>query len=279
MFRRVICPNCGTKVDDAKYACPNCDHKFEKNLKNKAITLIPFWRQIIVFVVGFLFFQLFAYGFSYAISAAALAEYGQGTYAYYSFIFSIKRSALINFTSYFVIFGVLIGILVLDAHDLLKTFRGWRPIVAGLIGLGAILVFNMIYNSILSLTGLVIKDNANENSINSIVSQYPILSLLVFGFIGPICEEITYRVGLFSFFSRIHKILAYVLTIIIFAFIHFDFDSSTIINELLNMPLYGFAAFVFSYLYDHYGFAGSVYAHISNNVISIGTAIIGNLGK
>ena len=279
MFRRVICPNCGTKVDDAKYICPKCQHKFENNKKNRALTLIPFWRQIIVFLVGFLFFQGFALIFSSIISSLALAEYGQGTYAYYSFIFSVKRSALINFVSYFTIFGILTGILVLDAHDLLKSFKGWRPIVAGLIGLGAILVFNMIYNSILSFLGLVIKDNANENSINSIVAQYPLLSLLVFGLIGPICEEITYRVGLFSFFSRIHKIVAYVLTIIIFAFIHFDFASTTIINELLNMPLYGFAAFVFCYLYDNYGFAGSVYAHISNNVLSIATAILGNLAK
>ena len=279
MFRRVICPNCQTRIDDASYTCPVCNHKFEKNRKNRAITLVPFWKQIVLFLVGFLFFQVFATVFSIIVQSIALMEYGAGTFAYYNFVYSVKSSALINFISYFVVFGVLSALLIADAHELTKSFKNWRPVVAGLIGLGAILLFNMIYNSILSITGMTLTDNANENSLNSIVSQYPILSLVVFGVVGPICEEITYRVGLFSFFNRINKILAYVLTIIVFAFIHFDFASSTIINELLNMPLYGFAAFVFCYLYDRYGFAGSLYAHVSNNVLSIATTIIGQIGR
>ena len=53
MFKRVICPNCGSKVDDAKYTCPNCGHKFENNKKNRALTLIPFWRQLFFLSVSF----------------------------------------------------------------------------------------------------------------------------------------------------------------------------------------------------------------------------------
>ena len=280
MFRKITCPNCQKRIDDAKYECPHCHHVFPKNKKNRFLTMIPFYRQIIIFVVGYLIFQLFATFLSITVTALATAEYGVGTYAYYNFLTSYKYSALINFTSYFVIFAALTGILILDAHDLLKSFKSWKPVVAGVVGLSAILTFNLIYSNVLAMTGLTITDNANENSINAIVTNYPLLSLLVFGIIGPICEEITYRVGLFSFFSRIHKILAYFVTIVVFAFIHFDFTSTTtIINELLNMPLYGFAAFVFCFLYDHFGFAGGVYAHVTNNLLSIGTTIIGNLSK
>lgn len=279
MFKKVICPACQNPIDGEEYVCPYCHHKNEKKRKNHALTMIPFWRQLILFLVGFAFFQVFASVFSVIVFGLAFAEYGEGTFAYYNFVTSAKSSALINFVSYFVVFGVLSAILILDAYKLVRSFKNWRAVIAGVIGLGAILLFNMVYSTVLSLTGLTIADNANENNINDIVALYPILSIIVFGLLGPICEEITYRVGLFSFFSRINKVLAYVLTIIVFAFIHFDFTSTTMINELLNMPLYGFAAFVFCYLYDHYGFAGSVYAHVSNNLLSITTVIINTIGK
>ncbi|MBP5694703.1 MAG: CPBP family intramembrane metalloprotease, partial [Bacilli bacterium] len=100
---------------------------------------------------------------------------------------------------------------------------------------------------------------------------YPITCLFIFGLIGPICEEITYRVGLFSLLKRKNRALAYLVTIAVFALIHFNFsnDPATLLNEIINLPYYMFAAFAFSFAFDKFGFAASATAHISNNLISL----------
>ena len=136
-------------------------------------------------------------------------------------------------------------------------------------------MFNLFYNLILSLAGVSIADNANESSLNSIVTAFPMASLLFFAFIGPVCEELTYRVGLFSLTKRVNRIFAYIVTIIVFTLIHFDFTSKTMVNELLNIPFYAFAAFVFTFLYEKFGLASSVSAHITNNLFSLLVSIFG----
>jgi len=273
MFRNIKCPKCGTEIDEDKYECDLCHHKNVKKLKFKQISMLPVWKQALLFVIGFGGFQLLAYLISLAIVGIAKAQLGVGTFTYYAFINSYKYVGYVNFTCYLLIFAALAALIITNAYDVLRTFKHIRPLVAGLVGLFVILLFNIIYTSLLGVLGVTLYSNANENAINNIVYQYPVLSMLIFGLVGPIVEELTYRVGVFSFFARINKILAYVLTVTIFTLIHFDFQSSTMINELLNIPLYASAALVLSYLYDHYGFAGSVYCHVFNNVLSIATSI------
>ena len=269
MFRKINCPKCGNPIDENKFECDVCGRNEPKNIKLKFISMLPAWKQLVLFVIGFVGFQFLAYLISFIVLQIAKAQLGVGTFEYYAFIDSYKYVGYVNFTSYLLIFAALGALIIKDAHEVLKTFTKLKPLIAGLLGLFVILIFNAIYTSILNLSGISLSINANENAIDNIVVQYPVFSLIIFGIIGPIVEEITYRVGVFSFFSRINKILAYVLTVIIFTLIHFEFTSSTIINELLNLPLYLSAAFVLCYLYDHYGFAGSVYCHVFNNVLSI----------
>ena len=94
----------------------------------------------------------------------------------------------------------------------------------------------------------------------------------------------TYRVGLFSFLMRTKRWLAYMVTIIVFAFIHFDFTSiltgiqtgvwDTLINEILNLPEYMMAGAVLCVLYDTCGLSASIIAHVGNNLFSIFLYII-----
>ena len=116
--------------------------------------------------------------------------------------------------------------------------------------------------------------NNNESSIDSITTIFPLLSLLVFGLIGPICEELTYRVGFFGFFRKINPILGYIFTAILFGFIHFDFQSNDLINELINIPSYIIAGLMLCYIYDYKGIGTSIIAHSLNNVIGILLQII-----
>lgn len=273
MFRKVKCPKCGSIIDENKYECDICGHKNIKNKDFKYISIIPVWKQVSLFLIGFIGFQLLAFFISFIVLVIAKSQLGVGTFEYYAFVDSYKYVGYVNFTSYLITFAILGALIIVDAHEVVKSFKFVRPLVAGGIGLFTILIFNLIYTNILNLAGVSLSSNANENAINNIVYQYPVLSIIVFGLIGPITEELTYRIGLFSFFARINKILAYILTVIIFTLIHFDFQTTTLINELLNIPLYAFAAFVLCYIYDHYGFAGSVYCHVFNNMLSIFTTI------
>ena len=40
--------------------------------------------------------------------------------------------------------------------------------------------------------------NENEEDLRSFIVVYPITSIIFLGFIGPMCEELTYRVGVFG---------------------------------------------------------------------------------
>ena len=71
--------------------------------------------------------------------------------------------------------------------------------------------------------GEIAQDNANEKAVNEIILNTPILSFLFVVIIGPLCEEITYRLGLCNFLTRKNKFLAVALSAIIFGLIHFNF--------------------------------------------------------
>ncbi len=276
MFKNRDCPYCNHRFDDALSECPYCHSLVNK--KTNKVSFVPFWKQIVLFAIGMFGFQILGYLLSYLVQGLSSLII-QNNVTYEEFIKSVHYYALINFVAYGITFVGLTLTLWKDNIKLLKTFKHWMVPVSAIIGYLSILVFNIIYGLILKTCGIVIKDNQNETMLTNIVISYPILSIILFCVIGPICEEITYRVGLYSFFRRINKYLAYVITIIVFAFIHFDFLSKDIMNEFLNLPYYLYAAFVFCFLYEKFGFASSTSAHITNNLISILTTIATNLKK
>lgn len=113
--------------------------------------------------------------------------------------------------------------------------------------------------------------NANQNAVNDMVFANPFLSFITIVIIGPIVEEFTYRFGLFGYLKDINKKLAYAVTIILFALIHFEFttDLNDLINELLNLPSYLIGAIILSIAYDKSdNLATPIIAHIFNNLIS-----------
>ena len=248
--------------------------KIEETLSLKNMTFVKPWKQIVFFSIGCLGLigiQLIA---NILLILIAKQVTGGGV-EYDNFIHSTTSSMILNVICYMVLAVVFIILGNPDNEEFFKSFRHWQPYVAGAVGLAAIMTFNILYGTILNIAGVNISDNANETGLNTIVTDFPFTSLFVFAIVGPICEEITYRIGLFSFFRRINVILAYAITIIGFSLIHFDFETANIANELLNLPYYAFAAFAFTFLYEKYGLAASVTAHITNNLISILSTIAG----
>ncbi len=178
-----------------------------------------------------------------------------------------------TFVTYGIIFSALAAVVGVDVKKLFQPFKKWQPYLIG-IGIGAgVIIFDMVYFNIVNLfyqTGV----SDNESSIRSLVSLYPVSSVLIFGFVGPICEELTYRVGLFGLCKKVNRVFAYILTGLIFGLIHFNFASSNLINELICLPSYIIPGVLFSLAYDFFGFPCSLTAHLTNNLWAIGAQII-----
>ncbi len=188
--------------------------------------------------------------------------------------FEIEESPLylsgVNITntiSYLIIFGVLLALLFPRWKKILSYFKDWKTDLIGLIAGALLILLSAGYlNVISSITDP--GTNANQEIAVNLIKAYPVTSIFVLGIIGPVCEELTYRYGLFSMIGKKNKILAYIITILVFAFIHFDFTGNMRI-ELLNLPSYLIAGGLLCYVYHRYGLNASIIAHVVNNVFSI----------
>ncbi len=264
------------------------ENRTTKNRKLNAYTL----KCLGLFLIGWLglkiastLVQLFVMLFKEVPVEEALAFIinGDVTQSVYLALSPNSASMLVNALAYAIVALVMCLLMNKDLVEHIKSFKNGKAFVAGLVGFVLILTFNNVYRSLVNPL-YPVSDNVNEESLDSIITIYPLCSILVFGILGPIVEELTYRAGLFTLTKKKNKVFAYVVTILVFAFIHFSFesvvsasqtgDTSWLINELLNMPTYMFAAAVFIYLFDNFGFAGSASAHLINNLISIVTQII-----
>ena len=267
------CPYCEKEYPEVSRYCPYCGSP-NPNYKPKEDPKMDYRRQLLLFVVGFIGFQIIGTLLQFVFLLVGKANFGSDQNAILKYLYSAPVSMFVNSVTYCIVFCILLFVSKPGLSGLFKSFKNKRNYLGVIIAIAIIYSFNIFYGIILSLTGAKVVDNNNQESLESVITIYPIISLIVFGIIGPACEELTYRVGLFDLLKRKNRYLAFVLTIIIFTLIHFDFGSSTMVNELLNIPYYAAAAFAFTYVYDQYGFSASLTAHIINNMFSIIVSII-----
>ena len=278
LFGKKKCPQCGSEIDKGEYTCPACRHSFEGTMHQNAMTWIAWPRQLGVFLIG-----------SSGLTIAALIL--TLIFRLFSWESETIESLWINFGAYLLVLGGGASLLYCYWKGLLKSFKRWLPYLLGLAGFVAIIFFNIVYNAIVNLIR-PIESNANEELVDSYILMAPVVSFFIIVLMGPIAEELTYRVGLFSLLSRIHVAVGYVLTGLIFAFIHFDWSLfvnflireidyaqflSNLVNELLNIPLYIFAGLTFCFLYHKWGLAASLTAHITNNLFSYIFILLGSV--
>ena len=266
LFKNKICQNCGHAYDPALEYCPECFSRDEQygNQKgfSKKQSYLPIVRQALLFGLRWLGFQLLAIivEIIYFSLAGGVPE-----------VMSVHDVTVINSVSYFILFGVLAAISFPCFKELTKSFKKGSSWLYG-VGYGiTLIVASIVYGAIIQMIS-PISDNANQTAVTAMINGYPLLSILVVGILGPVCEELTYRVGLLSFLSRINKKAAIIITCIVFGLIHFDFTSigtETFINELLNLPSYIIAGVILSLAYDHKGLSCSMTAHIINNLYNL----------
>jgi membrane protease YdiL (CAAX protease family) len=180
----------------------------------------------------------------------------------------------VNSLSYFTLFmiGIIITWPFLRTSFIPALFSGqwWL----GLPFTFAILLTSFGLVSLYDALGIQLDDNQNQAAIVRLVQDSPIISLITFGLLGPIVEEWTYRLGLFQYLKGLNKWIAYLVTLTIFGFIHFDFNATNLTNELFNLPIYLVAGAWFCFLYDRFGLQVAMATHIFNNVISVMSILI-----
>jgi hypothetical protein len=180
----------------------------------------------------------------------------------------------INSLTYFTLF--MIGIILIWPY-LRASFI--PALLSGQWWLGMPFTFAILLTSFGLVTlydalGIQLEDNQNQAAIVRLVEDSPIISLITFGLLGPIVEEWTYRLGLFQYLKGQSKWVAYLMTLTIFGFIHFDFTATNLTNELLNLPIYLVAGAWFCFLYDRFGLQVAIATHIFNNLLSILSILI-----
>lgn len=243
----------------------NIENNSKNNIENssKKISIYKLSFLIVAGIVGLYLFSIIA-----SLIVKQIPNIGEA-----------EAIGAMQFISYSFLFICLLGIINVDIKKLFPSFKKIKNYLFGLVVFASILAFSFIYNVIVNAF-YPTQVNDNEATLRSFINIYPGLSILFLCFIGPICEELTYRVGLFGIFDK-YKIPAYIIAPLIFALMHFNFGAfgtDAIWNELINLPTYIFSGVAFCFAYDKFGLAGSLTAHVANNLWAvIGFLIVSNI--
>ena len=166
--------------------------------------------------------------------------------------------------------------------SILRGFKNKKLILWG-IGLGLLLTFISSGYSI--IVGQFVKEtNANQSQIASTVTKNYVLSFLMIVAVAPVVEELGFRYFIFGSLKRKSRVLAYLLSAVIFALIHFSvlIGESNIdwVAELTSFPTYLFAGVFLCFVYDKSErLACPIMAHATNNFIAFISLILANLIK
>lgn len=274
-FKKTKCQECGKQYDWLRDECPSCKTKNDSDdpKKRSFSSLLPIGpvREIILFMFGLVLLSVVANIIGvialFRQSGILLSSGLSGdelTTALNNYASSAEFTLIVNDTAYIIMFAMMLLLLWKDNVRLFKSFLSYKVLVGLGIGLG-IVVLSSIWGMISNKLGA--DTNINQGAVESTILLSPVLAVLVTGIIAPFVEELTYRVGAFTFLKRINTVLAYLVVGILFGLIHIkDFSSA---NEWLSYPSYLIAGLCLCFAYDKFGFSASFAAHAFNNLLSV----------
>lgn len=287
-FHKKHCSDCGTSFDSTRFHCPHCG-KENEDLEGRDIfqndlqTGSP-WRNLLLFLMGLAGIHIIGFIASYIVQANFVRDYlainpeadvETISNAWVEYYYANPGIAMfINSVVY--VLGLICLLLILwsGIKELGKSFTKLKNVGYGALGGLGLLAASMVIGMIVYILRPNTTANENQSALVAMSKGYAVYAILVFGIFGPICEELTYRVGLYSFTKRWNRNAAYIITPIIFGLIHFNWESlvtggNDLVNELCNLPDYIIAGLLLSYYYEKGGFACSATAHVVNNVIAL----------
>lgn len=242
-------------------------------------------KRLILFLIG-------AFGLSNIIApvvSSFLSIFGKN-------LTPIKFAGYANGFAYVVTFLIMLALVWEYRKDIwtqVKSGQTWlRGIGFGLLTIIAGAAIGILTNFIAPTTS----SNVNQSIIELIIPATPVLSFLWIPFLGPIVEELTYRVGLFGALKSKDRTVAFVAVSIYFGLIHFNLPTQVgtnafvallaygpsksllakqFVNELINLPSYIISGLIFSIAYDQDGIMVPIIGHSLNNLLSYIFIIIG----
>ena len=295
-FGSDTCPSCRKSIDKIATRCPHCNKNLmeygypERSIKEfyrfDHYVQISFFREILLFVIGWLGFKIIGFIITVFGSLIAMEKYGISSQAELEAWFKLPEVALpVNAIAYsLVALALACTLLVKSWKEIGHSFtKPVRVIAYAIAGFAALFLINQIYSWIVegvcALGGWEVpKLNSNEEGLQQMMMQNIPVSFLIFGFVGPFCEELTYRVGLFSLCGRTKRWIAYIVSALIFGLIHMGWEFETtedVIAELVALPTYIGAGAIMGFIYEKGGFASSLILHSMNNILSITLTISG----
>lgn len=239
----------------------------KKEEKNKNIDSVKY--RLLIFLTGFL--GLFVLSFIIEIIVYIVdPSYLDKNSTHY-----VDGLGIINTCRYSLALLLFIILLFPFLKDIFKKFKNYKNVLMGL-ALGILLIaVTIAYNNLIDAIVGKYEPIDNEILAREFIAKYPFLAVFTIGLIGPIIEELTYRFGLFELCKKKNLILAYIMSIFLFASIHF-LSSNDIKVTLLNLPNYLIAGGILTFSYHKYSLEASLTAHILNNMFAIIVQIIGN---
>lgn len=224
-----------------------------------------YWRRLIKFSKAFGVFLLYLIiipGFTYAI----LLSKGLKNYS--------NREADIRLLLTQVILFVIILIIyrkdmIKDAKNFKKDYRGKLKIAFKywLVGLSLMIIFNFIINIILFSGSMATNEEINR----SYLTQYPIYAIGSLIFLGPIIEEMVFRLGFKNAFKSKKTFL--IFTTIMFALVHLLASIENLngnYEQLLYILPYGALGYGFAKAYlESDNIWSSIIVHQIQNLLSI----------
>ena len=258
LFKNRKCSNCECYYDPTLYECPKCHKENElhsrKGFFDNIVNFSPL-SQIGIFLIGFAYAGMLIVQILFGVIFTTIADE------------ALAETLTIFFTYLAMLGGIAAVVFTTRRKHFLSSFKRPLDYAFGVAYLIAAIVLSLIVGMIVNYFH-EIGSNDNQDAAIDIVNNYPILAFFVLCLMGPICEEMTYRVGLFSFLKRINVVLAFILSTLVFAFIHFSPASNDLIGELWALPSYIVPGIVLGFAYYHRGPACAMTAHILYNLIS-----------
>ena len=257
-------------MENEQYEVNELTHPIQDQSINPQSTSM---RHLFIFIIGFLSVNIFATLIS-GITLKFIDYEGN----------EILVNAITNFTTYISVFILLV--LLIAAFKLLtpiiKQFMQGKTYVNGLFWGFIVIIVGVLVGMLIDILFGKTESNQNQSSIEIIIRNHPLSSFMWIVLLGPISEEIIYRLGFFEGLRQRNRRLAYIVSAIFFGFIHFNIPIDTqgniisedLIREFLNLPSYIVSGLLFSYIYEKEGFGTSVVAHITNNLLSFVFTII-----
>lgn len=261
LFKDIKCPNCQAYHDPTLNKCPECHNSnelFKVNRVPKRVVFLHPICQLAMFVIGFAFLGMFLTEYIFAFFVREIDSD--------SLVF--KSTVLMALTYVTMLIGLLAVPLFSRRKYFFSKFNSGIDYIYGIAFAITLMAAGALVTAVTSIWHTP-ADNVNQMGVESIAKSYPLIGILIMGIVGPICEELTYRVGLYSFLRRINKYLALIVTMIVFALIHFTFDAENIIEELWAFPSYLISGLILTLAYELRGPACSITAHVCYNLIAL----------